>query len=292
MDGRPFCKWWLSGCLVIGAFGCNRNAVQHPWGSQSAINKSAPAISMPTPSKSFWGGSKDKPPAPTEVVTEEPRKGPPKPETYAALANVQLESAFAEETPEASRQELLDLARQAYQKALQIDGKNRVALQGLAKYYVRLNEREKAVETYKKYFAAYPKDKEIAHEVALAHAQWKDWPGAVAWCEFALKIDPENLSIRKTLAFCLARAGKWEEGFKVLCQVVPEAQARYLMARVLEHQKQPEACRMQLELALKADPSYIPAREFLAELTQTELPDERPNAHRVITVGGIEEEQP
>ena len=27
---------------------------------------------------------------------------------------------------------------------------------------------------------------------------------AAAWCEFALKIDPENLSIRKTMAFCLA----------------------------------------------------------------------------------------
>ena len=35
-----------------------------------------------------------------------------------------------------------------------------------------------------------------------------------------------------------------------MCQVMPEAQARYLMARVLEHQKQPEASRMQLQLAV------------------------------------------
>ena len=53
-----------------------------------------------------------------------------------------------------------------------------------------------------------------------------------------------------------------------MCQVMPEAQARYLMARVLEHQNQPEASRMQLQLALKADPNFADAREFLAELDQ------------------------
>ena len=63
------------------------------------------------------------------------------------------------------------------------------------------------METYKSTSPVYPKDKDVAHEVALAHAQWKDWTGAAAWCEFALKIDPENLSIRKTMAFCLARPG-------------------------------------------------------------------------------------
>ena len=30
MDGRRFRKWWLSGCLLVGALGCNRNAVQAP----------------------------------------------------------------------------------------------------------------------------------------------------------------------------------------------------------------------------------------------------------------------
>ena len=78
------------------------------------------------------------------------------------------------------------------------------------------------------------------------------------------------------MAFCLARAGKWDEGFAVMCQVMPEAQARYLMARVLEHQKQPEASRMQLQLAVKADPAYAPAREFLAELDQVNHPMTNP----------------
>jgi tetratricopeptide (TPR) repeat protein len=291
MDGRQLRRWWLSGCLVVGAFGCNRNAVQQPWGSSSGAQ---PITGMPmtTATKSFWGGSSKKPNAPVEVVSEPTRQGPANPETYAVLANVQVESAYNEETAPASREALLDQARQGYQKALQIDPKNKTALLGLAKYYVRLGEREKAVETYKKYFAANPRDKEVAHEVALAHAQWKDWIGAAAWCEFALKIDPESLSIRKTMAFCLARAGKWEEGFAVMCQVMPEAQARYLMARVLEHQKQPEASRTQLQLAIKADPTYAPAREFLVELDEASRPAGQLNPNRVITVGGIEADQP
>ena len=36
-----------------------------------------------------------------------------------------------------------------------------------------------------KYLTYYPKDHDAAHEVALAHAQWKDWDGAVAWCDAA-----------------------------------------------------------------------------------------------------------
>jgi len=269
--------------------GCsNRNTVQTPFGAANAIG----GVSMTSAKKSFWGGSGNASPAQTEVVEETPKPGPAKPETYAILANVQLQSAFAEGATAESKEAMLDQARHGYQKALTLDPKNKTALQGLAKYYVRLGEREKAVETYKRYFAVYPKDKDVAHEVAMAHAQWKDWAGAAAWCEFALKIDPENLSIRKTLAFCLARAGKWDEGFAVMCEVMPEAQARYLMARVLEHQKQPEASRMQLQLAVKADPNYAPAREFLAEINQVNAPaTNAAQQNAIMTAGALEPDQ-
>jgi Tfp pilus assembly protein PilF len=287
MDGRRLRGWWLSGLLIAGTVGCsNRNTVQPPFDTAKPIT----GVPMASKSKSFWSGVSKPAAPPVEMASKVDPDAPAKPETHAVLANAQVESAFSEDQPPAGREMLLDKARQGYQKALQMDPKNKVALIGLAKYYVRLNEREKAVETYKRYFAAYPKDKDVAHEVALAHAQWKDWAGAAAWCEFALKIDPENLTARKTMAFCLARAGKWDEGFAVMCQVMPEAQARYLMARVLEHQNQPEACRLQLELAIQADPTYIPAREFLTELDQAMRSATTPNP--VITVGGTADPEP
>jgi tetratricopeptide (TPR) repeat protein len=282
MDGRRIRGWVVSGCLVVSALGCsNRNKLQAPFDSAQPMT----GVPMASKSKSFWGNSANKPVVPTESAQID-YNAPAKPETHAILANAQVDSAFNEETPPASREALLDQARQGYQKALKMDPKNKVALVGLAKYYTRLGDREKAVETYKRYFAAHPKDKDVAHEVALAHAQWKDWAGAVAWCEFALKIDPENLSIRKTMAFCLARAGKFEEGFAVMCQVMPEAQARYLMARVLEHLGQPDASRMQLQLAIQADPAHIPSREFLVELDQVTRPTSPVTENPIITVGG------
>jgi tetratricopeptide (TPR) repeat protein len=241
--------------------------------------------------KSFWGNSSAKSNLPVEIV-EPVRKGPPKPETIVAMADVRLEAAYDEKTVPASREALLDQARQGYQKALQQDPKNKAAILGLARYYTRVGEQEKAVEQYRKYFAANPKDGKVAHEVAMAHAQWKDWAGAVAWCEFALKTDPENLSFRKTMAFCLARGGRWEEAFQVMCQVMPEAQARYNIARVLEHQNNPEASRMQLQLAVQADPTFAPARDFLAALDQPAELRGEPDPNAIQRAGNTEPQQP
>jgi Tfp pilus assembly protein PilF len=214
-----------------------------------------------------------------QVVTESRKQGPPQAETIVAFADTQVETALDEKTPPTNRQSLLDSARNSYQKALQQDPKSKAALLGMARYYSRTDETAKSIEFYKKYLTLYPNDKDVAHEVALAHARWKDWAGAIAWCQFTLKIDPENLAVRKTMAFCYTRAGEWEKGFQVMCEVMPEAQARYLMARVLEHQNQPEKARQQVLLALQADPNYADAREFLAELDAMLTPGAGPPAH-------------
>ncbi|MBA4067241.1 MAG: hypothetical protein C0501_26745 [Isosphaera sp.] len=272
MDGRRLRRWWLSGCLAALGAGCNRQEVQSPWGTPPGVAPPATTAKKPAPV------------VPVEVV-DASRKGPPKPETRVAFADVQLDAAFDESTPPTTRQELLDAARRGYQKALETDPKNKAALLGLARYYSRVGERDRAVEVYKKYLTGNPADRDVPHEVAVAHARWKDWAGAVAWCEYALKLDPENLSVRKTMAFCLARDGRWDEGYGVMAKVMPEAQARYLMARVLEHQNHPAASRHQLVLALQADPTYVAAREFLAELDQLPAlggtpPAQDPNALR------------
>lgn len=267
MDGRRFRKWLLSGCLAAGATGCHRNAVRSPVDPQVG---GQPVAGMPTTQakKPLFGSSPPQPTFSPDPPPEKVAKGPPKPETIVAIADVKLGQAFDEKTDPATRQALLDVARQEYQKALQQDPKNKAALLALARFYTRIGEREKAVEVFKKYLTHYPKDHDAAHEVALAHAQWKDWDGAVAWCEFALRIDPENLTARKTMAFCLCRAGRWDDGLQVMMRVMSEPQARYLVARAMEHQRLFAASRQQLQLALRADPQFGEAQEFLAELEQ------------------------
>ncbi len=203
---------------------------------------------------------------PVRVAVDSREASGPRPETIATLAMVQLEAAFDEKTLSASREALLDHAREGFQRALQKDPHNPTALLGLGRYYARLGERSKALEIFERYRRHYPQDKTIYTELIHTHAQWKDWEGAVRWCDAALQVDPESRSIRKTKGFCLARAGRWEEAYACFREIVPEAEARYHLARVLEHQGQREAARQQLQAAVQADPSYVAAREMLAEL--------------------------
>lgn len=280
MDGRQFRRWFLCSGLLVGAVGCNRNnyhdnfGMPKPGQTVGAIAPNGGAM----PGKSMWGNGPTAPPPggspgvsgmPTEVSNAKPRKPGQGllPETEASLAETSLAAAFGEPPPN-NRDELIDMARVRYQRALKTDPKNKAALLGMARLYAKLGDRDHALEVYKKYLNLYPKDAEVMHEIAIVHGQWRDWNGAAAWCEAALKPDPENRTIRKTMGFCQARAGKWDEAFATLCKVMPEPQARYNMARVLEHLNYPDASRQQLQLALQADPAFAPAREFLAELEQ------------------------
>jgi tetratricopeptide (TPR) repeat protein len=271
MDGRRFRKFCAFGALLVAAVGCHKEKVKSPL-DQMPNTTGTPTTGVPTPSAST------KPPkntgTPTVPVEQLPplSKEPMSADTLAALADVQVDAAFDEKTVPGSKEGLLDSARKKYHQALDRDPKNKAALLGMARFHARLGEREKAIDSYKKYLTHYQKDADVAHEVAVTHARWKDWAGAVSWCDYTLKLDPENRKVKSTKGFCLARLGKWEEAFAVMCQIMPEAQARYNLARALEHLNMADACRLQLHLALKADPGHAGAREFLAELDGVGVP--------------------
>jgi tetratricopeptide (TPR) repeat protein len=202
-----------------------------------------------------------------------------------AFAETHIQVALADPTPP-NKDELLDMARHRYERALKQDAKHKGALLGMARMHVKLGEREKTAAAFKRYVDTHPKDADVQHEAAMSCARFQDWGGATAWCEAALRLDPENRAYRKTLGFCQARAGRYEEAFGSMCRVMPEAQARYNMARVFEHQNQAEACRAQLQLALQADPAHAAAREFLADLEQPNQPNPAAAGNAVQTVGG------
>ena len=271
MDGRTFRRWCALGGLMAATLGCNRNATQQNPLGPMPDSIGAQMANMPVngngSSRSLWGGSRT-PQTTMPVEVADNSKRPAAAESLVAVADVRLEVALDEKTAPGNREGLLDSARTMYQKALNQDPKSKAALTAMARYYARVGDRDKAMEMYKRYLTLYPNDTEVAHEVALAHARWKDWPGAVAWCEFALKIDPENRSVKKTLGFCQAFAGKWDEAFAALCQIMPEAQARHNLAGLLDHLGHPDASRTQLQLALKADPNFAPSQGFLTELDQ------------------------
>jgi tetratricopeptide (TPR) repeat protein len=276
MDGRVTLKWFAFGCAFAVALGCNRNTQQSPFGQMPVTN---PAPSVTAQAKSMWGGNSNNNPQPTVPVEVAPpvSNKPASADALVAISDVRLDAAFDEKTTPGSKEALLDLAREGYQKAIKQEPKNKNAMLGIARFYGKVGEREKALEAYKKYLTAYPTESAVAHEVAMMHARWKDWNGACAWCEFTLKIDPENRAVKKTQGFSLAFAGKWDEAFSTLCQIMPEAQARHNLAGLLDHMGHTEASKQQLQLAVKADPSFKLARDFLTELENPQPADANPN---------------
>lgn len=271
MDGRLLSRWLVAGGLAAGAAGCKTSGP----GGLPAPGTHPGAITLPTPHAAALPAGHAA--AAPDALPARAKKTGPMPDFESAYADTHVGRAFADPPPP-NKDELLDTARLRYARALKADPKHKGALLGLARMHARLGDRAKAVEAYEKYLKAYPKDADVTHEVAVAHARWGDWGGAAGWCDAALRVDPENRSVAKTKGLCLARAGRPDEAVGVLVRVMPEAQARVAVAHALDDAGAFEASRQQLHLALRADPSFAPAREVLAELDGTAPPPGVPAA--------------
>jgi hypothetical protein len=76
---------------------------------------------------------------------------------------------------------------------------------------------------------------------------------------------------------------------------MPEAQARYSLARVMEHLNFPEQSRQWATMALQADPNNADAREFIAELDegyQFRMPATGQGANPIMQTGHTAPQQP
>lgn len=284
MDGRRFQLWLGCGLLLI-AVGCHK---QHTHPSTNALNGLAGdnKPSLFARFQSEW--NRTSPPQTSDsdpgLLSSQSKKKDWSPDSIVAFADLRFEYAYTEEKPEGERERLVDSARMAYQAALRKDPKHPGAMLGLAKLYARIGEMAKANEMYRQYFALHPKDHVRMSEAAMAHARAKDFNGAVAWLEQALKIDPENRGYRKTLGFCLVHAGRWEQGYAVLSTVMSEAEARYTLARAFMTMNQTDQSRQQLELAVQADPGFAPARQLLTEMGQTSMVKKSESQDPILTI--------
>ena len=287
MDGRRIRSWILTGLAAGGLAAAGCRTTKEP----------LPSATLPVPGQQksgFLGMGKSSPqfapPAPEQQATRPVRK-PGKGmriETELAVADTQVESALLENQSDDVRNKLFDEARAKYQKALQADPKNKAALTGLARLYAKAGDRERAIRTYEQAIHLDPKDHETAMKLAKAQIQFGDWAGAAKTCEYALALDPENRQYRKVYGFCLASGDRWEEAFAALMQrhMMPEADARYFLARVLFDKDRLQEGQQQLELALRADPNHAYARAVLDDMTNPNPTPADPNPVR--TVGGTD----
>jgi tetratricopeptide (TPR) repeat protein len=242
MEGRW--KFCLAGGLLAGAVGCTSTPKQHV---PSAAPITQQATAMPV--------AKAPPPPPPAAP-----KTSLKPDTYVTMGAMKEEAAEAADRLPADRDALRHEARQSYQKAIEVDPKHVPAYIAMAKSYWASGEKDKAQAMFAKASALAPNDANLWYEEGAAQARAKDFPAAVQSLTRAAQLDPANKNVQKLLGFTLARGGWYEESLNALVKAMPEAEARYNLARMMQHNGQGDAADVQLRLAAQMNPSLTPAR--------------------------------
>ncbi|MBI3409102.1 MAG: tetratricopeptide repeat protein [Planctomycetes bacterium] len=210
---------------------------------------------------------------PPGAVIQKAKEAPrtPKPATVVALA-VMKEREATQSTDSAKQIKLRDDARVFYQDALKIDPNCRDAQAGLARIYSLMGEHVRAMETLQKAMKKNSKDGGLWYELGMCHNRKKEFGEGCRCFQKSLEFEPENRQTMQTLGFTLARIGQVDEAVAVLTRAEGTAAGQYHVARMMLHLGQPEATQRHLELALRADPNFEPARQMLASLYQPGVP--------------------
>lgn len=234
--------WPLTPCLFLG-LGCVPQA-------------SMPLVSNNTPPGAVPGVTADK----------DLPKRKPQASTCVAFGDLELKGALDATRTPAQKQQALDMARKYYQQALKSDPKCVEAHAGLARTYEELGDHDAAVSTYQKGLKVFPKQASLWFALGMCQARHKEWGPAIDSLKKASDLDPEDRTCSQTLAYTLARAGRFDESYACFRKTLGAAQAYYNIARMLHHLDQDDASRQYLQLALQADPALEPARQFLVRL--------------------------
>jgi tetratricopeptide (TPR) repeat protein len=190
-----------------------------------------------------------------------------KPETYVKVGDFRLESSQAPDLEPATRSRLREEARLNYQQALTIAPNCGPAHVALGRLYVALEDYPRAVTSYQKALQLDSKNAGLWNELGMCHARQKEWGNAVECLQRAVDGDSENRQYVSNLGFAQARAGERPAALATLSRVHGEAQANYLLARMLHHTHQDELARPHLIQSLTLNPNSTPARVLLDELS-------------------------
>ena len=198
---------------------------------------------------------------------------PKKPETYIAYADFRAAAAFSPETPPEKQQAYCEEARASYLQALAINPKHVPAYLSLARLQQGCHDMPAALVTYQKALQVTLKDPMIWHELGMCQARQKLFGEAVTSFQKACELNSENKTYQTTLAYALARAGRWTEGLTAMTALVGDARAHYELGRMLNQMEQPDMARQYVAAALSRDPNLPGARDLFVTLGGTPPPE-------------------
>lgn len=237
MDGRG--ALGLVVCLLITVAGCQQQMGSVPNSSTNSLGNNSSSI-----------------PANIKKVPAKPKDVPPL--VLVSAADWKCLEAFAPGTEPDRQQQICEVARAGYEKALKKDPKCVAAYHGLGRLYSGLHDWSLAVETYKKALKLTPKDAALWYELGVCHNYQKNWAPALECLNRATTLEPGNRTYVNTQGVVLAAAGRYDESLKCFVRSNGEALGYYRMAQTLQHLQQTELSRRFLEVAVQKDPSLAP----------------------------------
>jgi thioredoxin-like negative regulator of GroEL len=259
---------WLGGLMIAGLVGCKHHANVadgNPYWADSAANTATNSAPRPAPeSRSAKRG---------DSSAERSKVPDAKPESCVKIGNLKAEIALDKSRSEQDRASSARLARNAYNQALQLDPKCLDAYLGLGRLSTWLDEYDQAMATYGAALAKFPKKAIVHYERGMCLARQKKLEEAIPDLTAAAQLEPGNHQYTKGVGLLMARLGKSDEAVGWLIKSMPEADARYNIARMMEHIGREDEKQRQLQLALKADPKHQAALALLNGPNESEAAD-------------------
>ena len=257
MDGR-ISVWLSTFALALGSAGCINTQNQQQvvadgnrppiYGSEFAAN------SEPAKAAKKDDAPKRKPLPGTEIAFGQLKESEAESDAVKKNANMQAN--------------LRDQARQAYQRAIEIDPNCLDAYKHLGRLYTKIGDFERALDVYRKVLNKHPKEASVWYDLGVCQHRRKDFVESARCFQRAVDIDPERPEYLKKLGLTLAWLGQTEQALPYLTRAQGAALAHYNIAGLLVGRGQRDLAEHHLRLALRENPNLEPARELLVTLQQ------------------------
>jgi Tfp pilus assembly protein PilF len=157
-------------------------------------------------------------------------------------------------------------AQVQYERAIESEPNDLVALVSLARLHDRRGQKPQALQAYHRAAKAHPGNGLVHNDVGLFFARQEQWQPAADSLAKAIALQPANAKYRNNLATILVELNKPQEALAQLAAVHPEAAAHFNLASLLKNKGQTDLAARHLQQCLDLDPSMGDAREMLAQL--------------------------
>lgn len=196
---------------------------------------------------------------PTSLATKTP---PPTADDYVKLGET------------CDRDGDVESARQHYHKALDMEPHHLGALLGLGRLFDRQGQLDRATAHYAEATNFHPSSATAFNDLGLCLARQGRYNEAITALHRAIEINPDKTLYRNNIATVLVAEGRIDEALAHLTDAHGPAVAHYNIGYLLNKQGRRDQALQQFQLALQAEPSMAPAREWIEALSS---PDFAPN---------------